>query len=261
MKNLAILFTLLLLGGCAMGRTTSYQGHSGFKPEYKMPLITLGVIDKRPYVLNGNKSPTYCGTLRSIGGIPYDVNTASGKPLAEMLQAFIGTTLMKHGVNVDSMTSLPMDTTETEAAKILTAEDRKAVLLLLNEWRTHIYFNPIFEYDLKMSAIDIEGNIISSSFNKGTMEFGNDKKVKKFSDVVTIVFDKLFNDQKIKSALLTDQEHQSPELDKTEIQEETKEKVAIPKKSTKEKPKCTTDQILKMKEMGMTNSQIKAACQ
>jgi len=142
MKNLAILFTLLLLGGCAMGRTTSYQGHSGFKPEYKMPLITLGVIDKRPYVLNGNKSPTYCGTLRSIGGIPYDVNTASGKPLAEMLQALIGTTLMHHGVNVDNMTSLPMDTTETEAAKILTAEDRKAVLLLLNEWRTHIYFNP-----------------------------------------------------------------------------------------------------------------------
>ena len=250
MRNFLILFALLFLSGCAMGHTTNFQGTSNFKLGYQMPPISLGVVDKRPYVLDGNKTPTYSGTQRSIGGVPWDVNTASGNPLAQDLQGLIGTTLVKNGYNVENSNIFPMTTTEIEAAKILSQGGTKSVLLLLNEWRTHVYFNPIFEYDLKMSVIDTEGKIISSSFEKGTIEFGEDKKVKNFGEAVTIVFDELFNDQNVKSALLTDHDYQVPQV----------EKVLKPENQARTESKCTTDQILKMKEMGMSNLQIKAAC-
>lgn len=261
MKKIAMLFIILLLGGCAIGNTTSYQGTSSFKPKYNMPPVALAVIDKRPYVLDGEKNPSYSGTQRSLGGIPYNVNTASGKPLAEDLQGLVGNTLRKHGVLVDDMPLLPMDITESDAIKKTTAGKLKAILLFLNEWRTHIYFNPIFYYDMKMLVVDTNANILSTAINKGTKEFGDDKELKNFGGVVTVVFDELFNDEKIKFALLADESRLPSQLDKEKVQENIVKEPPSLNKMTKEEPKCTTDQILKMKEMGMSNSQIKAACE
>lgn len=258
MKNIALLFILLLLSGCAMGRTTSYQGTSNFKINYTMPPVSLAVIDKRPYVLDGTKKPSYSGTQRSIGGVPYNVNTASGKPLAEDLQEMVGNTLMKYGIIVDKKALLPIDITEQEAVKKITSKEKKAILLFINEWRTHIYINPIFEYDLKILAIGTDGNILSSAINKGTKEFGKDREVKNFADVVSIIFDDLFNDEKIKYAFISDKAEFPLKIDT--IKEEDNKGKEAPANITKEEPKCTTDQILKMKEMGMTDSQIKAAC-
>ena len=261
MKNIALLFILLLLSGCAMGKTINYEGTSNFEPNYKMPPVALAVIDKRPYVLDGNKKPSYTGTQRSIGGVPYNINTASGKPVAEDLQKFVATTLMKYGYFIDYTILLPINTTEPEAIKKLTAEEKKAILLVLNEWRTHIYFNPIFEYDLKMLVIGNDGNILSTAINKGTKEFGSNKELNSLAEVITIVFNELFNDEKIKLALLADEPQLPIQSDTIKIQEKNaEEEQKTLDKIPKEEPKCTTDQILKMKEMGMTDSQIKAAC-
>jgi hypothetical protein len=204
MKKIAILFILILLSGCAIGRTTNYQGTSNFYPKYNMPHVALAVIDKRPYVLDGEKSPSYSGTQRSLGGIPYDVNTASGKPLAEDLQGLIGNTLKKYGVIVDNTTLLSMHIAESEAVKEISTKKLMAILISLNEWRTHIYINPIFYYDIKMSIIDTNASILATTSNQGEKEFGKDKELKNFGGAVTAVFNELFNDEKIKSALLAD---------------------------------------------------------
>ena len=99
------------------------------------------------------------------------------------------------------MKLLPTDTTEDEAAKILAKNETKVLLLLLREWRSHLYFNPIFIYDLKMLVIDPDGDINTSTIKKGEIEFSKNKKIKNLAEAVSIVFDDLFNNQKIKIAL------------------------------------------------------------
>ncbi len=72
-----------MLGGCAVGNTYEYrlprlplsvQGNSA---------IGLAVTDQRPYILDGDKDPNFVGLQRGGYGNPFDVTTASGRPMAE----------------------------------------------------------------------------------------------------------------------------------------------------------------------------------
>ncbi len=176
-----------------------------------------------------------------------------------MLQGFFGTTLQVKGFSIDNMELLPKEISEEAAAKKLTANGTKAILIFLREWRTHVYFNPIFEYDLKEMVIREGGKILKSVEKKGTIEFGSNKKAKTFAMAVSTVVDELFNNEDIKRALASSREAESA----TKEQPAKAEKRS-PEQETKldtKKPPCTTEQILKMKDMGMANSQIKAACE
>jgi hypothetical protein len=235
-----------------MGHTTSYQGQSKFKPNYKMPPVYLGVIEQRPYIIDESKSPTYTGTLRSIGGVPYNINTKSGLPVTVVLQGLVKRTLAAQGVAVYDLMVFPAGITEKNAVKKLTPSDKKSLLLFLREWRSHIYFNPIFIYDLKLLVVGNHGAVLASCIKKGEVEFGNDKPVKTLAEAISNIFEDLFNDEEITTALL------SLKDDTTGQQKVTKPAKLIVKDTKKKKLKCSTDQILKMKAMGMADGQMKA---
>jgi hypothetical protein len=73
--------SLLVLEGCAVGQRYAYS-------DANLPLarvssgasIGLGVRDARPYVVSGNKAPTFVGVMRGGFGNPFDVQTQSGQP-------------------------------------------------------------------------------------------------------------------------------------------------------------------------------------
>lgn len=68
-----------------------------------MPSITFGVIDKRLYVLDHSKEPSYSGTLRSLAGVAYDVHTTSSLPLSEALGGMLARTLKRNGIDVNQI--------------------------------------------------------------------------------------------------------------------------------------------------------------
>jgi hypothetical protein len=246
-----------ILSSCAFGNKTDYRGNYNFKPEFGMPQITLGVVDRRPYISieNATIDPTYTGTIRSIAGIPYPVHTKSGIPLSEDMLWSIAETLKSNGVDVIQL-PLSFGISEKEALTMLASKGRKSLLITLNEWRAHVYMNPTLDYDLKLSSINETGEIIESINSHGTLPFGPGQELSNLSEVVTKVFGELLNDSKIKETLLTDESHQ-PE----EVVLEIKKDEQMPEDATKLKAPCTVQQILKMKEMGMTDQQISAACE
>ncbi len=243
-----LVFPLLLIG-CAFGKTTNYRGYSEFGPAYDMPPINLGVMENRPYVLDGSKDLSYCGTHRSIGGVPYNMNTASGNPLVEDLCSLLSESLRRYDVYVLEK-SIPMGISEQEAARKLSSDGRKSILLILNEWRTHIYFNPTLDYNLKMCAINEDGEIITDIIDSGTVAFGPKQEIQNLAVAVKKIYGGLFNHPQIKKALLTGNADNG---------------IQIPQKVNQDKiiknAPCTVEQILKMKEMGMSDNQIKAACE
>ena len=254
-SRLLLLAFFLLLTCCAFGQKTDYKGYSNFEIEYKMPPISFGVIDKRPYVLDHSKALSYSGTQRSLAGIPYDVHTASGHPLSEDLGGLLTRTLERDGIDVNQIL-LSSEMSEKEAVMKLASEGRKSLMLMLNDWKTHVYFNPILEYDLKLFAISETGKIISDINKRGTIAFGSNQNTKNLAEAVKNIYYDLFNNPKIKTALLTGTGHEMPQVSNEVNQDEQ-----LPEKIPTAKPSCTVEQILKMKEMGMSDSQIKAACE
>ena len=66
--------------------------------ETSYSLVSVGVHDQRPYIIDGQKSPTYVGTMRSQWGVPWNMNTQSDKPLSDDIASAIVSGFMRVGI-------------------------------------------------------------------------------------------------------------------------------------------------------------------
>jgi len=90
----------LLTTGCAFGQRIEYRGVSDFKFSYSgKERFTVAVQDIRSYIINSDKKLTFVGLSKSLYGIPYNVNTKSGKPLADDFGSLISETLNRQGIS------------------------------------------------------------------------------------------------------------------------------------------------------------------
>jgi hypothetical protein len=90
-------FTLcaITLAGCTLGRGYSAQGwsvaYAGTGPDVRAVgpsrSVAIAVLDQRPYVLDGSKPDSFVGLSRNEFGIPYEVLTPKGAPMASDMAA------------------------------------------------------------------------------------------------------------------------------------------------------------------------------
>ena len=156
-RVLLVLSFALILGGCAMGQKTNYsEGHIAFN-SFNFNSdggCKITVVDNRPYVLSGKKSPTFTGILRGGYGNPFDMNTESGKPLADDLTLLFARSYQEV-MGVNCVTGEEMET-------------RKTVVYTLNEWKTDIMRRGRFIYDVDTS-VSVSGDVISNEKTTGTI--------------------------------------------------------------------------------------------
>jgi hypothetical protein len=81
-SKLWMLFVLLGLSGCAVGNQHQYAGVAPDLTLKATHSVAVVVVDRRPYVVSGDKDPDFVGLQRGGFGNPFDVTTASGKALA-----------------------------------------------------------------------------------------------------------------------------------------------------------------------------------
>jgi hypothetical protein len=62
--------------------------------------FAVGVQDRRPYVISGNKDEHFVGLSRGGYGNPFDVTTASGKALADEFAGAIANGLRRNDASV-----------------------------------------------------------------------------------------------------------------------------------------------------------------
>ncbi len=277
--NLAILFVLAaILSGCAGGRSYDYTAIPiDLHLEGNNNKIALGVHDQRAYVRNGDKYPQYVGTQRSPAYVPWNINTKSGLPMADDFLQDIGKSLKTDGYIVD-LISLPAKENKKQVlVRLKKTGDNRLLLFTINEWYFDIWYKTRMSYSMKLEVFDNNLKLLASSNVENKMWNDNDNAVPGFEFKTAVkklltdhsidqalnqnltYFNYSHNPNNIKSEPVKDKRiSKNHEVVARKSQQATK---PIPSRLTATKIKCTTEQILKMKEMGMADGQIKAACQ
>ena len=276
-----ILNALVLIGlgafmtGCAGGRSYDYTAipvEAYLDGDNKE--ITLGVHDQREYVKSGEKYPQYVGTQRSVAYVPWNINTKSGSPMADDFLFNIGKSLESDGFKVNSVALSEKENKKQVMVRLKENGDNRLLLFTINEWYFDVHFWTRMSYSMKLEIFNREGKLLAYAEAKKEMWDEKDNAIPdlEFKSMV----ETLLTNDKIVKGLNPNLKYSEYEINTAEVEgiivkdEVPRESIgaAVEKEpetnqvqqSTEEKTKCTTDQILKMKEMGMADNQIKAAC-
>ena len=255
---IVFILSAVIMTGCAIGNKSQYTGGLSFKSEVppNAASVVVTVQDNRPYVLDGSKTESYVGTMRSIGGVPWPIKTETGRPLAVDLGESIVTTLNLNGYKAVQLQTLPQSN-DAEIVRQLSAvsSDSSARILhfLIKEWRNHTWFITTFHFCVDLNVKSSLGNLLASTTECGEEELGSSNpQFSTLSSAIATVIGKLVNASQIKAALTGGPV--SPVVTKNEILPPQKSKLL------KSEEKCSTKQILKMKELNFTDSQIATSC-
>lgn len=156
-RLILVLALSVVITGCAIGTKIDYSsGHIEFD---KFSLNDQGgcsieVVDKRPYVLSGKKSPNFVGIRRGGYGNPFNVKTESGQPLADDLTKLFS-------ASYAAVIGSPCGKSSVDPV-------RKEIVYTLNEWKTDVMVRGKFIYDVT-TAVSIDDKLISSETESGTI--------------------------------------------------------------------------------------------
>ncbi len=140
----------------AYGQTTDYRNSWPSLDLWTEYTVLVGVSDKRPYILNGDKEPAFVGLSRSQLGIPYDILTTSKASLASDLEQALANGLLNSGVLAERL-SQEGDREGDDAGTPV----RKLILTLF-EWKSDTYRDTTFHYDFELQVFTPDNRVVSS---------------------------------------------------------------------------------------------------
>jgi hypothetical protein len=172
-KNISFAVILLFLGGCAVGNKHEYSGPA---PDVIVPSnnsVAVGVHDQRPYVVSGEKTGTFVGLQRGGFGVPFDVTTASGKPLADDFRATIAQVFKRNGGNIKEIAISPSQSDSEARQALITLGQARSLLLTLTEWKSGTSIRGTFLiYDIRLVVLDSTGKALADKTLRGDDNLG-----------------------------------------------------------------------------------------
>src|SRR5437764_737632 len=101
--------------------------------------VTVGVDDKRSYVVAGSNTPEFVGLTRGGFGNPFGVHTTSGKPLATDFASVIESSLRASGMQAKAVplqiSASGEQTLQAFKALSVNKTDR-SLLVTIKEWKS-----------------------------------------------------------------------------------------------------------------------------
>jgi hypothetical protein len=170
LKNFPLLLAFALLStGCAIGNQYSYESTTMVLPVRGTAAVGLAVIDQRPYVLDGDKTPDFVGLQRGGFGNPFDVKTQSGKPLSVDMQNSLSKALEANGYQVTLLQ--PASASEADMVQAVRQEGKsRNVILLLKEWKTDAMMRFGISYDVVLSILNEHAEPLAENSLKADKE-------------------------------------------------------------------------------------------
>ncbi len=167
-----VVATVFITSGCAVG--VKHQYHD-INPETTLHIhgnIAVGVHDRRPYVVTGDKAETFVGLTRGGYGNPFDVNTESGSPLAKDFRAAIVSLLKRSGATVTEVEFKP-SASGVDVRQFLTQTGAdKSVLLTLREWKSDTYMSTALHYDIELIVFGSKNDVLGNKTLVGKDDLG-----------------------------------------------------------------------------------------
>ncbi|MDO9041179.1 MAG: hypothetical protein Q7U64_02405 [Desulfocapsaceae bacterium] len=203
--SIMLLFIPVFLSGCgahsAINRTENYINAWPNITYTSNKNIVIGVIDKRPYIVNGNNKPSYIGLMRGGFNNPWYMNTESGKPLADDLVEAAASGFKNAGINAEHVKlTFDMDQ-QTINNNLVLKKSYKKVLIKINEWQSDTYQNTVFLYDLTAEVYNEEGAMVAEGTEKNINENREKQTVVSPIEASRSALSKLLNNKEIMAAL------------------------------------------------------------
>ena len=207
-RLLIVALSVVALAGCAVGNTYDYQAADIGLPVMGTGQIGVAVVDRRPYVLNGDKDADFVGLQRGGFGNPFDVKTKSGNPLATDMQASLARALKEKGFEVTELYFSSPDSTVVATAVRDNGANRN-VVLSLNEWKTDAMMNFALTYDIVLQIVNENYEVVAQSGTSGTKEkLGAagmaSQNARTAAQVFEVKVSRLFNEPEIVLAIESD---------------------------------------------------------
>ncbi len=211
MKNvklfLLLTFFALALNACAVGNTHRYHDTVADIKASNTIVIAVATHDQREYVISGRKNPDFVGLSRGGYGNPFNVSTASEKPLAEDMTQSIANSLAKKGFKAVPVTVVHTDNRQAVIDKLRAADGERMLIFTLTEWKSDTYMNTALIYDVKAEVLDRNGKTIAEREIKGRDDLGGSfmNPPSHAKEAVPVAFkekiEKLLNSSEIEAAL------------------------------------------------------------
>lgn len=175
-RNLPGVMAALMLGSLVLpGCSHSYESvpltlnAKGDRP------VALAVLDQRPYInpSPSGKSPAYVGVQYSLEGIPFDVKTASGRPMASDWADAIAAALRARGFDVRV---LPTTNSMDRAAVIreLGATGSRSLFIGVKDWNVDARQAADVDFQITVQALDENGKVLAETGAGGREHLGAD---------------------------------------------------------------------------------------
>ena len=155
--------TFLPLSACAGPKRIAFD----YAPQttgshYASTRVTLfQVEDRRPYIVDHEKSPDWVGFWRWYG-IPFNVTTESHRPFAEELSRALVRELTSLGFEVRSA-QISAGADDLALAAALRAEGGRGLAVVIERWRANTNVNTALEYSFRVRVVDSEGRTLANT--------------------------------------------------------------------------------------------------
>ena len=162
----------LLSSACIYGTRYSY-GTVFLEPQVSgSSRVAVATQDSRPYVVSRNKTPQFVGQIRAGFGIPYEVETGDGHPLAENMTTVIAAALARRGFQPQIVPVEPSASVEEVRNTLLRSGSERLLLLTLREWKSDAYLRVGLYYDVSLSVMDGSGKVLGEKTLQGKDNLG-----------------------------------------------------------------------------------------
>ena len=164
--------TAFVLSGCAVGNKHVYNDVEVNTSAKTGKSVSVASLDQREYVVSGQSKPELVGMQRGGFGNPFDVLTASGRPLSSEFTAAVKRALERNGVKVLSLDTRPSSAAQQAMTQLVASAGDRLLLLLIKEWIGDSQMNTEVNYDLQLIVADNSGKTLARKAYAGTRGLG-----------------------------------------------------------------------------------------
>ncbi|HEX7829810.1 MAG TPA: hypothetical protein VF787_09140 [Thermoanaerobaculia bacterium] len=157
--NLLALFAVVLLTGCVVGNTHTFNYVPADRSDVGAGKLVLlfAVEDQREYVISGDEPTNFVGEQRNGYGMPFNVTTTDKRPFAIVVQETVARDLEAAGFEVTTSASKATDI----AAALRDAKANRALAVVMREFKSDTFNNINFDYDFEAIVYDADGKEIA----------------------------------------------------------------------------------------------------
>ncbi|HEU0196056.1 MAG TPA: hypothetical protein VFQ88_02425 [Nevskiaceae bacterium] len=169
-----VLFVVIAstVSGCAIGHKQDFSNLPAALTYTGNDTLAVAVDDRRPYVLDDDKPASFVGLQRGTYGVPFNVLTQSGAPLAVDMSRSLAATFDAAGFSAEIVPTVIGEDAGDARARLLVARPHRGVLLTLDQWETDTYKRGTLKYALTLAVYDTTGKTLAAERTQGREELG-----------------------------------------------------------------------------------------